>query len=125
MRDKIVAKTRQETSVEAESRIRKRRERRFSAKIDEALKIIEEKLIATREELKGLQVSADWPEKIIPFFGRITDLEIAQCLRVNNGLVSRIRNALHIVAYNEDVELGKAMEQVGDLYEDVEKDKEE
>ena len=125
MRDKIAAKTRQETSVEAESRIRKRRERRFSAKIDEALKIIEEKLIATREELKGLQVSADWPEKIIPFFGRITDLEIAQCLRVNNGLVSRIRNALHIVAYNEDVELGKAMEQVGDLYEDVEKDKEE
>ena len=125
MRDKIVAKTRQETSVEAESRIRKRRERRFSAKIDEALKIVEEKLIAIREELKGLQVSADWPEKIIPFFGRITDLEIAQCLRVNNGLVSRIRNALHIVAYNEDVELGKAMEQVGDLYEDVEKDKEE
>jgi len=32
---------------------------------------------------------------------------------------------IFIATYNEDVELGKAMEQVGDLYEDVEKDKEE
>ena len=57
--------------------------------------------------------------------GQIVDIEIAKCLGVSNTLISKMRKALRIPAYDEDDALERAIEQLKVLHKDFQEDSED
>lgn len=41
-----------------------------------------------------------WKNKVIPFLGRLPDVEIARCVAVNTAVISRLRNKNKIARFN-------------------------